>query len=47
MKEYIKEWNAMVISIKEIRESVNDETLQEAFIHDIVTDVEDRAPEAV
>jgi hypothetical protein len=47
MKEYIKEWNAAVVSIKEIREMDRPEIVKEAFIQDMLKDLEDRAPEAV
>ncbi|MCY7866080.1 hypothetical protein [Bacillus atrophaeus] len=47
MNEYIKEWNAMVVTIKEIREDEKAEILKEAYIESIKKDVEDRAPEAV
>lgn len=47
LNEFIKEWNGMVLSIKEIREMDRPEIVKEAFIEDLVKSVEDKAPEAV
>lgn len=47
LNEYVKAYNGLVVTIKEIREMDRPEIVKEAFIEDAVKSLEDEAPEAV